>query len=115
MRLKIMTSSAAVAALLAVGVAAPALAQPPTATPAAVPTNPCGFDITTTVHLRSGPGSRYASLGLLRQGDDVDLTGEKGGWYRVTLADRSHSGIKNGTAGWVSKQYIRPSVCTSID
>jgi uncharacterized protein YraI len=39
---------------------------------APAPASGCGYEATATVHLRSGPGARYTSLGLLRPGDRMD-------------------------------------------
>lgn len=110
-----MICGAAVAALLAG--TAPALATVDTAaarTTAGL--NSCGYDVAgSNVNLRSGPGTSHASLGHLSRGDLVDVDRKTGGWYRVTLSERSRSGIRAGTVGWVSERYLTPSVCTQID
>ncbi|MEU0670901.1 SH3 domain-containing protein [Streptomyces lavendulocolor] len=109
--------AAVVGALLAP--AAPAAAQPhtaPASMPTAVPTNPCGFHITgSSVNLRSGAGTRYASLGHLREGDDVALLGERGTWYKVRLRERSASGIREGATGWVAKRYVKKHICMQLN
>ncbi|MET9676430.1 SH3 domain-containing protein [Streptomyces sp. NPDC006482] len=116
---RLMISGAAVAALLAG--AAPALAT--TATPsttapvrAVAELNSCGYDVAgSNVNLRSGAGTRHASLGHLTRGDLVDVDRKSGGWYRVTLSERSRSGIRAGTVGWVAERYLKPSVCMQLD
>ncbi|GHB03348.1 hypothetical protein GCM10010330_66990 [Streptomyces tendae] len=76
----------------------------------------CGYEATTTVHFRSGPGSDYVSLGLLRDGDRVGTPKEKqGGWWKTFTMDRTASGIKAGKTGWVKKSYLRKSVCMQLD
>lgn len=105
----------AVAVLLAGG--APAIASLPAA-PArtAAPLNACGYDVAgTSVNLRSGPSTQHASLGHLTRGDLVDVDRRSGGWYRVTLSERSRSGIRSGTVGWVAERYLTPSVCMQLD
>ncbi|MET9957190.1 SH3 domain-containing protein [Streptomyces sp. NPDC006339] len=110
---KILYSAAVAAALLAP--AAPAVAQQHSV-PATIPASTCGYDITgDSVHLRSGAGARYASLGHLRKGDDVDVLAERGGWVKVRLDGRSASGIKDGTVGWVARKYVQPSVCMRLN
>jgi uncharacterized protein YraI len=66
----------------------------------------------TTVHLRSGPGSGYTSLGLLREGDHVgDPRKKRNGWWKTFTMERAASGIKAGREGWVKAGYLRQSVC----
>ncbi|MEV6654797.1 hypothetical protein [Streptomyces sp. NPDC051219] len=38
--------------------------------------------------LRTGLGTKYASLGMLYPADSVSADRAKGGWYRVSLDDR---------------------------
>ena len=56
-----------------------------------------------TLNVRAGPGTSYAKVGTLRQGDEVVVTGRNkaGTWLAVTTAD--------GTQGWVFAEY------TSVD
>ncbi|MBQ0887873.1 hypothetical protein KBZ94_23605 [Streptomyces sp. RM72] len=76
----------------------------------------CGYEATTTVHLRSGPGSGYVSLGLLREGDRLGTPkAKRGGWWKTFTMDRTASGIKAGKTGWVKKPYLRKSVCMQLD
>ncbi|MEW1699396.1 MULTISPECIES: SH3 domain-containing protein [unclassified Streptomyces] len=112
---RLMICGTAVAALLAG--TAPALATVGTA-PARTTAglSSCGYDVAgASVNLRSGPGTRHASLGHLSRGDLVDIDRHSGGWYRVTLSERSRSGIRAGTVGWVSERYLTPSVCTRLN
>ncbi|WP_186779880.1 SH3 domain-containing protein [Streptomyces salinarius] len=76
----------------------------------------CGYEATTTVHLRSGPGSGYVSLGLLREGDRLGTPKQKrGGWWKTFTMDRTASGIKAGRTGWVKASYLRKSVCMRLE
>ncbi|MFB7030915.1 MULTISPECIES: SH3 domain-containing protein [unclassified Streptomyces] len=112
---RLLMCSVAVAALLAGS--GPALAVTE-ATPVRVAAdfNSCGYDVNGRgVHLRSGPATRYASLGLLHRRDHVSVDGKQGGWYRVTLSERSQAGIPAETVGWVSERYLKPSVCMQLD
>ncbi|MFB7513234.1 SH3 domain-containing protein [Streptomyces sp. NPDC056144] len=119
MRLLIFPTLAA-ATLLA---ASAASAAPAVATSAAGPDrtaasefNPCGYDVSAdTVNLRTGAGTRFASLGHLRKDDDVTVDRASGDWYHVTLAEKSRGGLAEGTAGWVHKNYVTPSVCMRLD
>ena len=52
------------------------------------------------LNIRSGPGTQYTSLGKVHSDTVVDLTGEAQGWYKAVLAD--------GTAGWLSSDYVAP-------
>ncbi|MFB7031030.1 MULTISPECIES: SH3 domain-containing protein [unclassified Streptomyces] len=115
---RLLMCSVAVAALLAGS--APALVVAEAATPvrtaAAADFNQCGYDVNGRgVHLRSGPATRYVSLGLLHRGDHVSVDRKQGGWYRVTVSDRSQAGIPAETVGWVSERYLKPSVCMQLD
>ncbi|MER7111134.1 SH3 domain-containing protein [Streptomyces sp. NPDC000229] len=109
---RLMMCAAAVAAL-----ALPAAGAPAAATPAhplgAAPAefNSCGYYPTTTVHLRTGPGKRYTSLGLIGPKDAVNAEREQKGWFKVYLTDKSKSGLKSGTEGWVAKRHLKPAVC----
>ncbi|MEU5217319.1 SH3 domain-containing protein [Streptomyces sp. NPDC020807] len=78
--------------------------------------NPCGYDVSAdTVNLRTGAGTRFASLGHLRKDDDVTVDRASGDWYHVTLAEKSRGGLAEGTVGWVHKDYVKPSVCMRLD
>ncbi|MFJ5142768.1 SH3 domain-containing protein [Streptomyces sp. NPDC088707] len=78
--------------------------------------NSCGYDVVgASVNLRSGPGTRHASLGHLHRADSVTVDRKSGGWYRVTTDGRSRSGIPGGTTGWVAERYLQPSVCMQLD
>jgi uncharacterized protein YraI len=84
--------------------------------PASAPASGCGYEATATVHLRSGPGARYTSLGLLRSGDRMgDPEARRHGWWRTFPMDRTQSGIPAGKPGWVKAAYLRPSVCMNLD
>ncbi|WOX20076.1 SH3 domain-containing protein [Streptomyces solicathayae] len=104
------------AALLASAAAAAATTVPAlAAAPSTGDYNSCGYYPTTTVHLRTGPGPRYTSTGLLGKDDGFDVDREKDGWYHVTLSNRSRSGIPAGKTGWLAKKYAKPAVCMQLD
>jgi len=70
--------------------------------PSVTPTNPpstSGRVIASSLHIRSGPGSTYESVGGLDRGDTVTIAEERGGWLRIT----------HPRAGWVSAQFIQRS------
>ncbi|CAM5615851.1 Putative secreted protein OS=Streptomyces glaucescens OX=1907 GN=SGLAU_32815 PE=4 SV=1 [Streptomyces glaucescens] len=80
--------------------------------PAPASASDCGYEATATVDFRSGPGTGYTSLGLLRAGDRMgDPKKRDGGWWKTFPMDRTKSGIKAGRMGWVKATYLRESVC----
>lgn len=113
---KIILTAAATAALLT-GTAAPALAAPEApGRPTAGDFNRCGYEVSADrVHLRSGPGTRYTSLGLLHRHDAVSVDRASGDWYRVTLSFDSAGGTRALTTGWIHKRYLTPSTCMQLD
>ena len=52
---------------------------------------------TTSVNVRSGPGTKYSIVGGLNRGDIVKRTGESGKWIRVAY---------NGIEGYVYGEYL---------
>ncbi len=54
---------------------------------------------TESLNVRSGPGTEYNWLSSLSRGDWVEITGDSGNWYRVTVCN-------TGLNGYVSKNYI---------
>ena len=73
----------------------------PTATE--TPSEPRAVVTHETLNVRAGPGTSYARVGVLQQGDEVKATGRNGAgtWLAITTAD--------GTEGWVYADY------TSLD
>lgn len=76
----------------------------PTATPTPTPTStptptvpPQAVVVADELNLRTGPGTAYNSIGVLRQGDALDIKGRLAGneWIQVALA-----GLDN--LGWVN-------------
>ncbi|MEH0572897.1 MULTISPECIES: SH3 domain-containing protein [Streptomyces] len=59
---------------------------------------------TTNTKLRSGPGTGYAALGLLHEGDGVEVKckAKKAGWMRIYVLN----GPQDGRTGWVASKYI---------
>ncbi|MHA6690580.1 SH3 domain-containing protein [Devosia sp. A449] len=52
---------------------------------------------TANVNVRSGPGTSYGVVDVLRRGDRVEVTGCRGGWCYIE---------KRGPDGWVSANYL---------
>ena len=50
-----------------------------------------------SLNFRSGPGKDYDSLGTVKKGASVEITGESDGWYRIDY---------DGKTGFVSAQYV---------
>lgn len=62
---------------------------------------------TSTLNLRQGPGVNYAWLGSANQNDWVQILGESGNWYYVTI-------VESGLTGYMSKNFLtRSSVPSS--
>ncbi|MBQ6321908.1 MAG: SH3 domain-containing protein [Lachnospiraceae bacterium] len=51
----------------------------------------------TSLNVRSGPGTEYGVLGDTDQGNDLTVTGETSNWYQVSF---------NGQTGYVSKNLL---------
>jgi len=47
---------------------------------------------TGSVNVHRGPGIAYAARGFLNNGDEINVTGQSGAWYRIKHA---------GEEGWV--------------
>ncbi len=52
---------------------------------------------TTTVNVRSGPGTSYRVVGVLQAGDYVDVNRCTGGWCEISM---------RGPDGWVSSRFL---------
>ena len=50
------------------------------------------------LNVRSGPGTRYQVMGVLKKGEQVTILGEEDGFYQIHCAD--------GQIGYVSKKYV---------
>jgi uncharacterized protein YraI len=59
---------------------------------------------TTNIKLRSGPGTNYAALGVVHEGDglEVKCKAKKAGWMRVV----GLNGPQEGRTGWVASKYL---------
>lgn len=112
--------------LITYALAAVALTMPALSTPAAqaLPApaaavahdfNSCGYYPKSALRLRTGPGTRHKTLGVLYPDDSVSADKAKGGWYRVSVDFKSKSGMKAGTTGWVAKSGLKPHVCMQLD
>jgi uncharacterized protein YgiM (DUF1202 family) len=67
-----------------------------------MPSEPRAVVTHETLNVRAGPGTSYAKVGVLQQGDEVKVTGRNGAgtWLAITTAD--------GTEGWVYADYTSP-------
>lgn len=109
---------ALLAATTVLGLAVPASAvAAPTAAPAAVAKrfNPCGYYATTTLMLRTGPGTKYTAIGQLTTHDAVSAFKASGAWYKVSLQSDTANGLKGGTEGWVAKKHLKAAQCMQLD
>ncbi len=59
--------------------------------------NASGKVTNETLNIRSGPGTDNDVMGQLHEGDEVDITGEEDGWYRIEYDEE---------VGYVSAKYI---------
>ena len=81
--------------------------EPPTATPEPTPTNtpiPVPIDATigtTSLNLRSGPGTTFSVLGMYASGGQVSILGKAPGneWVQVKTSDNQ--------TGWMSVQFLK--------
>jgi uncharacterized protein YraI len=56
---------------------------------------------TTTVNVRTGPGTGYRVIDTLYAGERVSIVGQAGGWCAVE---------KSGPNGWVACRYLADSI-----
>ena len=78
-------------------------ATTPTTLPTQAPIPTVGWCNATTLHVRSGPGTNYGSIGGLRYGEKVTIIGKEGDWYCIS---------RNTEIGYVSAQYIQDTEVT---
>lgn len=78
-------------------------APAPTPTPA-----PLLARVPGPANVRAGPGTTFTIVGVVDAGDQIDLLGRTGEWYRVSLPD--------GTLGWMSGQVLEidPEVAAAV-
>lgn len=77
-----------------------------TPTPSPLPATPTpSLQAVTDVNVRSGPGTAFQTLGLLRANDTVPVVGRSadGAWWQITFPPGS------GGLGWVVGTYVQPS------
>lgn len=67
---------------------------PPAPPPDPAPGQPGGtmLEANTALNVRSGPGTNYSVIGLIRPGARYNITGQSGSWYQIDY---------NGKVGWV--------------
>ncbi|WP_327359693.1 SH3 domain-containing protein [Streptomyces sp. NBC_01304] len=58
------------------------------------------------INFRTGPSTGYVSKGLLYK-DKLHLYCSKNGWYKAQLPQRSKSGLKKGTWGWIHSSKVK--------
>ena len=61
------------------------------------PAEETGYVNTSALNVRSGPGTSYKKVGLLRAGDAVTVQEKQDGWYKITSGKLS---------GYVSAKYV---------
>lgn len=57
-----------------------------------------GIVTTETLRVRKAASTDSTILEMVNQGDKIEITGEEGDWYKVTV---------NGKNGYVSKEYVK--------
>ncbi|MGG0342608.1 SH3 domain-containing protein [Priestia megaterium] len=73
-----------------------------TATPPAESTT---YTVTaSTLNVRSGAGTNYASIGSVTKGQKLSVVSKSGSWYKINY---------NGRTGYVSSDYVQASATTS--
>ncbi|NUK50085.1 SH3 domain-containing protein [Streptomyces lunaelactis] len=107
--------AAAVAASLPAAGTAAAASAPTASTVVVKGFNSCGYAPTTAIRLRTGPSTKYATIGLLHPDDSVSAIKAEKGWYKVSVDFKSKSGLKAGRTGWVAKANLEPNVCMQLD
>lgn len=107
------TTKLAAAGVTAALLTVPAVAGSAEASTAAVGTSACGKTYpkgywwtypTENLNLRSGPGTKYTSYGLILkyEGVEVKCKAKVAGWMRVYV----QNGQMKGRTGWVASKYI---------
>jgi len=112
----------AATAALTVGAAPSAFAQAPSQasakTSTAMPCKPRVYYYVyqaSGVNFRTGPGTGYASKGLLYKNDWGKKIATKGGWIKLQLGKKSRSGLAKNSTGWVAKTYLSDCVPMQLD
>ncbi|MEH7469011.1 SH3 domain-containing protein [Priestia megaterium] len=58
----------------------------------------------STLNVRSGAGTNYASIGSVTKGQKLSVVSKSGSWYKINY---------NGRTGYVSSDYVQASATTS--
>jgi len=58
------------------------------------------YVVRSDVFVRSGPSKTYGQIGTVRGGAQVNVTGEDGGWLKISFS---------GGSGWVYQRYLAPA------
>lgn len=97
-RRTVLTSALAVGGLVVAEFAAPTTAQATPTTKTAKTAKATAITL-GSVFVRSGAGTKFRAVKVLRKGQKVTLTGKTSGkWVQVTTA---------GTSGWISSRYLK--------
>ncbi|HMQ55604.1 MAG TPA: SH3 domain-containing protein, partial [Anaerolineae bacterium] len=64
-------------------------ARPTAVAPTPQPNAPTGVISAQGLNVRSGPGVAYPRVGLLTEGQEVNITGQNGGWWRISYGTSS--------------------------
>lgn len=63
-----------------------------------IPASHARVQVSTSLNVRSGPGTGYSRTGSLYSGEGVLVLSQSGGWSRILF--------DGGRTGWVSSQYL---------
>ncbi|GAB2883445.1 hypothetical protein GCM10027074_60070 [Streptomyces deserti] len=109
-----LSASVALALSLTAGVAVTAA---PTASAAEAPCVPRVYYTinTNATNFRTGPGTGYASKGLLYRGDWGKKIATKGSWIKLRLGQKSRTGLPKNSTGWVAKRLAYDCVPMQLD
>ncbi|MCL4860873.1 MAG: SUMF1/EgtB/PvdO family nonheme iron enzyme [Caldilineaceae bacterium] len=86
---------------------APSPTNPPTRTPTP-PSQPAIAVINSQLNVRQGPGTEYAIIGQVNEGQRFPITAKNqaGSWWRLDY---------NGQAGWVAGQYVTAQNASAVE
>ncbi|WP_189645038.1 SH3 domain-containing protein [Priestia megaterium] len=76
-----------------------------TTAPTTPPAESTTYTVTaSTLNVRSGAGTNYASIGSVTKGQKLSVVSKSGSWYKINY---------NGRAGYVSSDYVQASGTTT--
>ncbi|WP_310877321.1 SH3 domain-containing protein, partial [Priestia megaterium] len=76
-----------------------------TTAPTTSPAESTTYTVTaSTLNVRSGAGTNYASIGSVTKGQKLSVVSKSGSWYKINY---------NGRTGYVSSDYVQASGTTT--